>query len=220
MENKGKLVVISGFSGAGKGTLMKALMKEYGDSYALSVSATTRNPRPGEMDGVDYFFVTKDKFEQMIAEDALIEYAQYVGNYYGTPKEYVQQQLDLGKNVILEIEIQGALKIKEKFPDTVLMFVTAPNANELKNRLVGRGTETPEVIAARLSRAGEESMGMEKYDYLVINDTIENGISLIDRLICDERSGNKENNRAHRVSANIDFINKMREELSGFSKGE
>ena len=220
MENKGKLVVISGFSGAGKGTLMKALMKEYGDSYALSVSATTRNPRPGEMDGVDYFFVTKDKFEQMIAEDALIEYAQYVGNYYGTPKEYVQQQLDLGKNVILEIEIQGALKIKEKFPDTVLMFVTAPNANELKNRLVGRGTETPEVIAARLSRACEESKGMEKYDYVVINDTIENGISLIDRLICDERSGNKENNRAHRVSANIDFINKMREELSGFSKGE
>ena len=220
MENKGKLVVISGFSGAGKGTLMKALMKEYGDSYALSVSATTRNPRPGEMDGVDYFFVTKDKFEQMIAEDALIEYAQYVGNYYGTPKEYMQQQLDLGKNVILEIEIQGALKIKEKFPDTVLMFVTAPNAKELKNRLVGRGTETPEVIAARLSRACEESMGMEKYDYLVINDTIENGISLIDRLICDERSGNKENNRVHRVSANIDFINKMREELSGFSKGE
>ena len=94
---------------------MKALMKEYGDSYALSVSATTRNPRPGELDGVDYFFVTKAKFEQMIAEDALIEYAQYVGNYYGTPKEYVQQQLDLGKNVILEIEIQGALKIKEKF---------------------------------------------------------------------------------------------------------
>ena len=220
MENKGKLVVISGFSGAGKGTLMKALMKEYGDSYALSVSATTRNPRPGEMDGVDYFFVTRDKFEQMIAEDALIEYAQYVGNYYGTPKEYVQQQLDLGKNVILEIEIQGALKIKEKFPDTVLMFVTAPDANELKNRLVGRGTETPEVIAARLSSACEESMGMEKYDYLVINDTIENGISLIDRLICDERSGNIENNRAHRVSANIDFINKMREELSGFSKGE
>ena len=220
MENKGKLVVISGFSGAGKGTLMKALMKEYGDSYALSVSATTRNPRPGEMDGVDYFFVTRDKFEQMIAEDALIEYAQYVENYYGTPKEYVQQQLDLGKNVILEIEIQGALKIKEKFPDTVLMFVTAPDANELKNRLVGRGTETPEVIAARLSRACEESMGMEKYDYLVINDTIENGISLIDRLICDERSGNIENNRAHRVSANIDFINKMREELSGFSKGE
>ena len=220
MENKGKLVVISGFSGAGKGTLMKALMKEYGDSYALSVSATTRNPRPGEMDGVDYFFVTRDKFEQMIAEDALIEYAQYVGNYYGTPKEYVQQQLDLGKNVILEIEIQGALKIKEKFPDTVLMFVTAPDANELKNRLVGRGTETPEVIAARLSRACEESMGMEKYDYLVINDTIENGISLIDRLIRDERSVNIENNRAHRVSANIDFINKMREELSGFSKGE
>ena len=220
MENKGKLVVISGFSGAGKGTLMKALMKEYGDSYALSVSATTRNPRPGEMDGVDYFFVTKDKFEQMIAEDALIEYAQYVGNYYGTPKVYVQQQLDLGKNVILEIEIQGALKIKEKFPDTVLMFVTAPNANELKNRLVGRGTETPEVIAARLSRACEESEGIENYDYLVVNDTVDHASALIDQLICDEQSQNTGRDQEYRVSANIDFINKMREELSGFSKGE
>ena len=220
MENKGKLVVISGFSGAGKGTLMKALMKEYGDSYALSVSATTRNPRPGEMDGVDYFFVTKDKFEQMIAEDALIEYAQYVGNYYGTPKEYVQQQLDLGKNVILEIEIQGALKIKEKFPDTVLMFVTAPNANELKNRLVGRGTETPEVIAARLSRACEESEGIENYDYLVVNDTVDHASALIDQLICDEQSQNTGRDQEYRVSANIDFINHMRENLKSFSKGE
>ena len=186
----------------------------------ISISATTRQPREGETDGVEYFFKETKEFEQMIADGELLEYAQYVDNYYGTPKAYVEKQLADGKDVILEIEIQGALKIKEKFPDTVLMFVTAPNANELKNRLVGRGTETPEVIAARLSRACEESMGMEKYDYLVINDTIENGISLIDRLICDERSGNKENNRAHRVSANIDFINKMREELSGFSKGE
>lgn len=115
MSNKGKLVVVSGFSGAGKGTLMKALMEQYGDDYALSVSATTRDPRPGEKDGIDYFYVTTEKFKQMIEADELIEYAQYVENYYGTPKAYVQQQLDLGKNVILEIEIQGALKIKNSF---------------------------------------------------------------------------------------------------------
>ena len=120
MSNKGKLVVVSGFSGAGKGTLMKALMEQYGDDYALSVSATTRDPRPGEKDGIDYFYVTTEKFKQMIEADELIEYAQYVKNYYGTPKAYVQQQLDLGKNVILEIEIQGALKIKKQFPDTII----------------------------------------------------------------------------------------------------
>ena len=146
MSEKGRLVVVSGFSGAGKGTLMKALMEQYGNDYALSVSATTRNPRPGERDGIDYFFVTTEKFEQMIEADELIEYAQYVNNYYGTPKAYVQQQLDLGKNVILEIEIQGALKIKEQFPDTILMFVTAPDACTLRDRLVGRGTETKDVI--------------------------------------------------------------------------
>ena len=139
MSEKGRLVVVSGFSGAGKGTLMKALMEQYGNDYALSVSATTRNPRPGERDGIDYFFVTTEKFEQMIEADELIEYAQYVNNYYGTPKAYVQQQLDLGKNVILEIEIQGALKIKEQFPDTILMFVTAPRSScRTRNRDEGR----------------------------------------------------------------------------------
>ena len=166
MSNKGKLVVVSGFSGAGKGTLMKALMEQYGDDYALSVSATTRDPRPGEKDGIDYFYVTTEKFKQMIEADELIEYAQYVKNYYGTPKAYVQQQLDLGKNVILEIEIQGALKIKKQFPDTILLFVTAPDAKTLRDRLVGRGTETQDVINARLARACEESEGIENYDYL------------------------------------------------------
>ena len=165
MSNKGKLVVVSGFSGAGKGTLMKALMEQYGDDYALSVSATTRDPRPGEKDGIDYFYVTTEKFKQMIEADELIEYAQYVKNYYGTPKAYVQQQLDLGKNVILEIEIQGALKIKKQFPDTILLFVTAPDAKTLRDRLVGRGTETQDVINARLARACEESEGIENYDY-------------------------------------------------------
>ena len=115
-KNRGILTVVSGFSGSGKGTIMKELMKKYADSYALSISATTRNPRPGETDGVEYFFRTKEQFEQMIKDDALIEYAQFVGNYYGTPKAYVEEQLEAGKDVILEIEIQGALKVKEKFP--------------------------------------------------------------------------------------------------------
>lgn len=220
MSEKGRLVVVSGFSGAGKGTLMKALMEQYGNDYALSVSATTRNPRPGERDGIDYFFVTTEKFEQMIEADELIEYAQYVNNYYGTPKAYVQKQLDLGKNVILEIEIQGALKIKEQFPDTILMFVTAPDACSLRDRLVGRGTETKDVIHARLARACEESQGIENYDYIVVNDTVEHGVEVIHQLINDERNGQPEQNASYRVSANIDFINKTREELTGFSKGE
>ena len=139
--SKGILVVVSGFSGSGKGTVMKRLMEKY-DNYALSVSVTTRSPRPGEKDGEAYFFRTKEEFEQMIQEDGLIEYAQYVENYYGTPRKYVEEQLASGKDVILEIEIQGAMKIREKFPDTLLVFVCPPSMEELKNRLVGRGTET------------------------------------------------------------------------------
>jgi guanylate kinase len=218
--SRGKLVVVSGFSGAGKGTLMQALMERHGERYALSVSATTRSPRPGEVDGASYFFVTRERFEEMIAEDAFVEYACYVGNYYGTPRAYVEEQLALGKNVILEIEIQGALKVKEKFPDTILLFVTAPDAGTLRDRLIGRGTESPEVVAARLSRACEESEGIEHYDYLVINDTVERATERIDQLIAAEREGAAEKNHGDRVSANIDFINKIREELKCFSKGE
>ena len=141
MREKGILIVVSGFSGSGKGTIMKELLKQY-DNYALSISATTRNPRPGEEDGREYFFKTVEDFEKMIAKEELIEYARYVDNYYGTPRAYVEEQLEAGKDVILEIEIQGALKVKEKFPDTLLLFVTPPSAEELKSRLVGRGTET------------------------------------------------------------------------------
>ena len=220
METKGKLVVISGFSGAGKGTIMHALMEQHTQDYALSVSATTRDPRPGEQDGISYFFVTKEKFESMIAANELIEYAQYVNHYYGTPRAYVEEQLEAGKNVILEIEIQGARKIKEMFPDAILMFVTAPDANTLRERLIGRGTESAEVIAARLKRAHEESEGIEDYDYLVINDTVVEAVGLIEQLILSEKSGCAEGNIEHRVSANIDFINNIREELKRFSKGE
>ena len=172
MTNKGILIVVSGFYGAGKGTLMKRLMETY-DNYALSISMTTRAPREGERHGVEYFFATREEFEKKIAEDKLIEYASYCDNYYGTPREYVEEQLAAGKDVILEIEIQGALKVKKKFPNSLLLFVTPPNAKELERRLVGRGTETPEVIEKRLSRASEESEGIEAYDYIVVNDDLE-----------------------------------------------
>ena len=131
MREKGILIVVSGFSGSGKGTIMKELLKQY-DNYALSISATTRNPRPGEEDGREYFFKTVEDFEKMIAKEELIEYARYVDNYYGTPRAYVEEQLEAGKDVILEIEIQGALKVKEKFPDALLLFVTPPSAEELR----------------------------------------------------------------------------------------
>ena len=178
MDNRGILTVVSGFSGAGKGTLMKRLLEKY-DNYSLSISATTRAPRDGEEHGREYFFHSKEEFEELISQDALIEYAQYVENYYGTPKAYVEKQLEAGRDVILEIEIQGALKVKEKMPDTLLMFVTPPTAAELKRRLTDRGTETPEVIESRLRRASEEAEGMPLYDYVLINDDLE---EFVDRL--------------------------------------
>lgn len=209
MESKGILIVVSGFSGAGKGTIMKRLLEKY-DNYALSVSATTRNPRPGEEDGREYFFKTVDEFEKMIAKDELIEYARYVDNYYGTPRDYVEKQLEAGKDVILEIEIQGALKVKEKFPDTLLLFVTPPSACELKNRLVGRGTETMDAIEFRLRRAVEESEFMEKYDYLMVNDDLEECVDEVHRVIQEEHK---------RSFRNVPFIENMKKELKEL-KGE
>lgn len=208
-KNKGILTVVSGFSGAGKGTIMKELMKRYSEQYALSISATTRAPRTGETDGIEYFFKSREEFEQMIADEALIEYAQYVGNYYGTPKAYVEEQLLAGKDVILEIEIQGALKVKKRFPDTLLLFVTPPSARELKNRLVGRGTETMDVIESRLARALEEAEGIEEYDYLVVNDVLDECVEEVHEIIRNEH---------YRVSRNIESINDMRKELKGFSR--
>lgn len=210
MENKGVLVVISGFSGAGKGTVVKGLMNKY-DNYSLSISATTRAPREGEEEGNHYFFKSKEEFEKMINEDQLIEYAQYVNNYYGTPKEYVYSQLEAGKDVILEIELQGALKVKEKYPDTLLLFITPPTAEELKRRLVNRGTETKEVIEQRLSRAYEESAFMDRYEKIIINDDLEECIEKIhDTIQCEHAA-------AFRNKQFIDAINK---DLKQFAKGE
>ena len=213
MNHQGILVVVSGFSGAGKGTLMKELLKRY-DNYALSISATTRAPREGETDGKEYFFVTKEQFEKMRDERKLIEYAQYVNNYYGTPKEYVEQKMAEGKDVILEIEIQGALKVKKRFPDALLLFVTPPRAEELRRRLVGRGTETLEVINARLARAAEEASGMEAYDYLLINDDLDRCVEEMHQLIQLQH---------RKTSYHLDFLSKMREDLyhlddKGFAK--
>lgn len=205
MDKKGILIVVSGFSGAGKGTIMRELLKKY-DNYALSVSATTRKPRNGEEEGREYFFKTTDEFEKMIAKDELIEYARYVDNYYGTPRIYVEEQLKAGKDVILEIEIQGALKVKGKFPDTLLLFITPPTVPELKKRLVNRGTETMDVIEYRLNRAKEEAKGMDRYDYLIINDDLNICVEEVHRIIQGE----------HRRSfRNQEFIENMKRELKG-----
>ena len=208
MREKGILIVVSGFSGSGKGTIMKELLKQY-DNYALSISATTRNPRPGEEDGREYFFKTVEDFEKMIAKEELIEYAKYVENYYGTPRSYVEEQLQAGRNVILEIEIQGAMKIKEKIPEALLVFVTPPTVEELERRLTGRGTETAQVIADRLARAGEEAEGMGQYDYILVNDTVEECVDHLHQIIVSEHS---------RVSRNAEFIADIQKQTKAFQK--
>ncbi len=209
-SKKGILVVVSGFSGAGKGTVMKQLLSTY-DNYALSVSMATRQPRPGEVDGKDYFFVSRQKFEEQIQKEGLIEYAQYCANYYGTPKMYVEEQLRQGKDVILEIEIQGALKIKENFETALLIFVMPPNIRELERRLIGRGTESLEVIRQRLARADEEAEGIENYDYIVINDELDKCVKELHSIIT----------AAHNTpSRNVEFIQAIKQDLKQLSKGE
>lgn len=201
--NRGKLVVVSGFSGAGKGTVMNQLVQKY-DQYALSVSATTRNPRAGEKDGIAYFFKTVEEFKDMIEKDQLVEYAKYVDNFYGTPKTFVEERRNQGKDVLLEIEIQGALKIKQKFQDAILIFITTPDAKTLRQRLVGRGTETHEVIEKRLERASEEAHGVEAYDYIVVNDILEECVETVDRIIKSEHN---------RTSDKISIIEEIRKDL-------
>ncbi|HIY30482.1 MAG TPA: guanylate kinase [Candidatus Mediterraneibacter avicola] len=210
MDNRGILIVVSGFSGAGKGTLMKELLRRHPDTYALSISATTRSPREGEVDGREYFFISTEEFEKMIAKDGLIEYARYVENYYGTPRGYVEEKLGQGKDVILEIEIQGALKVKKAFPDTLLLFVTPPSASELKSRLVGRGTETMDVIRSRMDRACEEAQGMENYDYLIVNDDLDTCVEEMHSIIRAEH---------RKISRNAEFMEKIKEDLISL-KGE
>lgn len=167
MNKQGMLIVISGFSGVGKGTAVKELVKKYG--YSVSISATTRAPRTGEVDGREYFFKTVEEFESLIAEDGLIEYAKYVDNYYGTPRAFVESELLAGHNVILEIEVEGALQIKKQYPNAILIFISASSGTELKERLAGRGTESEEVVLKRMKRAVDECKSIPSYEYFVIN---------------------------------------------------
>lgn len=186
-NSRGKLIVVSGFSGAGKGTVVKAITAKY-DNYALSISATTRAPREGEEEGKAYFFKTKEEFEEMIANNQLVEYASYVGNYYGTPRAYVEEMLQKGKDVILEIEIQGASKIKNMFPEALLIFMTPPSAKELINRLNGRGTEDKQTILNRMKRAIEESEGVDKYDFLLINDEVDKCVEMLHNIVNEKHT--------------------------------
>lgn len=212
MNKQGILTVISGFSGAGKGTVVKHLMDKYPEEYCLSISATTRAPRDGEIPGVHYQFVTKEVFEEMIEKQQLLEYAQYVDNYYGTPKKYVVDHLEQGIHVILEIEMQGALKIKKRFPEALLIFVTPPDAQTLETRLRGRGTESEETILKRLRRAAEEAVYMNDYDYIVINEDgkVDACAQKLHQIICDQQQS---------VSNNGDFVQSMSDDMKKFVIG-
>ena len=182
-KQRGLLIVLSGPSGVGKGTVRKELFSQANTNYEYSISMTTRNPREGEVDGVDYFFKSREEFEALIEQGGLLEHAQFVGNYYGTPLTYVNETLDAGRDVFLEIEVQGAKQIREKAPDALFIFLAPPSLSELKSRLVGRGTETEDVIAKRIATAEEELEMMSLYDYVVENDEVANACDKINAII-------------------------------------
>ncbi|KGL40936.1 guanylate kinase [Listeria newyorkensis] len=186
MTDRGLLIVLSGPSGVGKGTVRKAVFDDPTTSFEYSISMTTRQAREGEVDGVDYYFRTKEQFEQAIADGKMLEYAQYVGNYYGTPLDYVEEILVAGKDVFLEIEVQGALQVREAMPEGIFIFLTPPDLSELKNRIIGRGTESMEVVEERMSEARREIEMMNAYDYAVVNDIVDNAVQKIKGIVQTE----------------------------------
>ncbi|MEK3989515.1 MULTISPECIES: guanylate kinase [Robertmurraya] len=186
MQEKGLLIVLSGPSGVGKGTVRKEVFSQPDTAFEYSISMTTRAPREGEVDGVDYFFKSREEFEQLIKEEKLLEYAEFVGNYYGTPVDYVRQTLDSGKDVFLEIEVQGARQVRKKFPDGLFIFLVPPSLSELKNRIVTRGTETEDVINNRMNAAREELEMMHLYDYVVENDQVDRAVERINAIVIAE----------------------------------
>lgn len=204
MTKRGLLIVLSGPSGVGKGTVRAAIFSKEEQKFVYSISATTRLPRTGETDGGDYFFKTREEFEQMIQNKQLLEYAEYVGNYYGTPLEYVENTLATGKDVFLEIDVQGAIQVRELMPDGVFIFLTPPDLNELESRIVNRGTDSDEVIAKRMKTAREELELMKYYDYSVVNDTVDNAVQKIEAIIQTEHL---------RIIRNLDTIEELEEIL-------
>ncbi|MGT2749416.1 guanylate kinase [Streptococcus orisasini] len=205
MSERGLLIVFSGPSGVGKGTVRQKIFSTPDHKFEYSVSMTTRPQRPGETDGVDYFFRTREEFEELIRQGQMLEYAEYVGNYYGTPLTYVNETLDKGIDVFLEIEVQGALQVKQKVPDGVFIFLTPPDLAELKDRLVGRGTDSQEIIAQRIERAKEEIALMREYDYAVVNDEVELAAERVKHII------ETEHYRVERVIGRYDKM--IKEEL-------
>lgn len=183
MSERGLLIVFSGPSGVGKGTVRQEIFSTPDHKFEYSVSMTTRAQRPGEVDGKDYFFRSREEFEGLIRKGQMLEYAEYVGNYYGTPLTYVNETLDKGIDVFLEIEVQGALQVKKKVPDAVFIFLTPPDLNELQERLIGRGTDSEEVIAQRIERAREEIALMSEYDYAIVNDEVPLAAERVKRVI-------------------------------------
>lgn len=205
MSERGLLIVFSGPSGVGKGTVRQKIFSTPDHKFEYSVSMTTRPQRPGETDGVDYFFRTREEFEELIRQGQMLEYAEYVGNYYGTPLTYVNETLDKGVDVFLEIEVQGELQVKKKVPDGVFIFLTPPDLAELKDRLVGRGTDSQEVIAQRIERAKEEIALMREYDYAVVNDEVDLAAERVKHII------ETEHYRVERVIGRYDKM--IKEEL-------
>ena len=187
MSKRGMLIVLSGPSGVCKGTVRKALFSQPGNDFQYSVSMTTRQPRPGEVNGKDYFFVSKEEFEQHIREGQMLEYAKYVDNYYGTPLKYINDTLDEGKDVFLETEVNGAMQVRSKCPDGVFIFLTPPDLMELRQRLIHRGTDSMEVINKRIHKAFGEIQMMQNYDYAVVNDQVDNAVTKIKDIIRSER---------------------------------
>ncbi|KRN13498.1 guanylate kinase [Fructilactobacillus fructivorans] len=205
MSERGMLIVLSGPSGVGKGTVRKALFNEPDVDFKYSISMTTRKPRKGEVNGVDYYFVSKDQFEENIKNSEMLEYAKYVDNYYGTPLQYVNETLDSGRDVFLEIEVNGAMQVRANCPDGVFIFLTPPDIDSLRNRLVGRGTDDIEVINKRIEKASKEIRMMQNYDYAVVNDKVSNAVDRIKTIVKSERL------KVNRVMPN--YLNKLGDEI-------
>ena len=184
--SRGLLIVLSGPSGVGKGTVRAAVFANNQFQYVYSVSATTRAQRPGEVDGQDYYFVSREEFETMIRNEDLLEYAEYVGNYYGTPIQKIEENLAAGHDVFLEIEVQGAMKVKERMPEGIFIFLAPPNLEELESRITGRGTDAAHVIQERMATAKEEIELMQHYDYVVVNDQVQHAVDKINAIIQSE----------------------------------